>query len=102
MPIGKQENGKTIKYKIRLIDSVQFMTSFLSSLTDNLAEGLCKGNCKDCTSRLEYMTAKNGLLIFKCVDCNKTYKKKFDEDLSKRFENMYWSCDRDINKCNKR
>ena len=32
------------------------------------------------------MTAKDGLLIFKCVDCNKTYEKKFNEDLSKRFK----------------
>ena len=35
------------------------------------------------------MTAKEGLLTFKCVDCNKTFEKKLDEDLSNRFENTY-------------
>ena len=29
-------------------------------------------------------------------------RKKFDEDLSKRFENIYRLCDGDINKCDKR
>ena len=28
VPIEKQENGKTIKCKIKLVDSVQFMTIF--------------------------------------------------------------------------
>ena len=90
VPIEKQENAQTIKYKIRFIHSVRFMVGSLSSLTDNLAEGLLKGKCKDGKSCLEYMTPKKGLLTFKCVDCNKTYGKKFDEDLVKRFENTYW------------
>ena len=39
MPLKKEnENGKTIIYKIRLIDSVRFMSSSLSSLADNLAK----------------------------------------------------------------
>ena len=46
MPIEKLENGKTMKYKIRFIDSVRFMASSISSLTDKLAEGLHKGNAK--------------------------------------------------------
>ena len=93
VPIEKQENAQTIKYKIRFIHSVRFMVGSLSSLTDNLVEGLLKGKCKDGKSCLEYMTPKKGLLTFKCVDCNKTYGKKFDEDLVKRFENTYWFCE---------
>ena len=44
------------------------------------------------------MTAKYGLLSFKCVDCNKTSEENFDEDLSKRFEKAFQFCDADINK----
>ena len=72
--------------------------AFLSSLVDNLAEGLHKGKGKDCKSNLEYMTAKDGLLTFKYVDCNNFCKKKFDEDLSKRFKSTYQFCDGGINK----
>ena len=35
VPKEKQENGETIKYKIRFINSVRFTASFLSSLIDN-------------------------------------------------------------------
>ena len=72
MPIEKQQNGKTIKYKIRFIGSVNFMASSLSSQTDNLAEGLHKGKCKDFKLNLEYMTAEDGSLTFTSVDSNKT------------------------------
>ena len=44
------------------------------------------------------MTTKDGLLTFKFVDCNKTYEKKFDEDLPKRLKNTCQFCDRDIDK----
>ena len=44
------------------------------------------------------MTAKDALISFKSVDCNKTYEKKFNEALSKRFENTFQFCDADINK----
>lgn len=40
------------------------------------------------------MTAKNGLLEFKCEDCSKTYDKMFDEGLSKNFKNTYQFCNR--------
>ena len=49
-------------------------------------------------SNLKYITAKDGLLTFKCLECNKTYKKKFDEDLSKRFGGTYQFCDGDNHK----
>ena len=73
MPIEKQENGKTIKYKIRFKDNARFMADSLSTLTDNLAEGLHKGKCKVCKSSLEQVAAKDGLLTFKCAYRNKTY-----------------------------
>lgn len=64
-------------------DFVRFVARFLSNLAENLAESLQKVTYKDCKSSPEYMTAKDGLLNLKCVDSNKTYEKKFDEDLSK-------------------
>ena len=63
VPMEKQENGKTIKYIIRFINSVRFMARYLSSLTNNLAEG---GKWKDCRTSLEYMTTKDGLFVFSC------------------------------------
>ena len=55
------------------------MVSSLPSQNDNHAKGLCKDKCHDCKSSLEYMTAKDGLLTFKCMNWNKTYAKKFDK-----------------------
>ena len=42
----KKENSKTIKCKIKFINSVRFMASSLSSLADSLAEGLQKDKVK--------------------------------------------------------
>ena len=57
MPIEKQENGKTIKYKIIFTDSVRFIVSF------NLAKGLHKGKYKDCMLSFEYMKVKKSMII---------------------------------------
>lgn len=68
--IETQKNAKIVKHKIRFIEHVIFMNSSLSSLIDTLAKGLHKVKCKDCKSSLEYLTSENGLLVFKCVECN--------------------------------
>ena len=65
------------------------MVSSLSNLTDKLEEGPYIGKYKDCKSSLEYTTAKDGLLTCTCLECNKTYGKKFDEGSFKRFEKAY-------------
>ena len=44
------------------------------------------------------MKVKNGLLILKCLNSNTNYEKKFEKDLSKRFENIYQLCDGGIDK----
>ena len=78
---------------MKFIHSVRFMGSSLSSLINNLTEGLQKGQCKGCNSSREYMTPKEVLLTFTCLECNKN----FDEYLSKIFKNTYQFCNGDIN-----
>ena len=39
------ENGKTITYKIKLLDSFKYISSLLSCLVDNLSEGLHNDKC---------------------------------------------------------
>ena len=46
----KLDNGTTITYKLKLIDSFSFMSSSLSSLVDNLSE-IYKKESKGCEER---------------------------------------------------
>ena len=93
--IEKHDNRKTIQYKIRFTDSVRFMASSFLILADNLEDGLHKGKCEDYKSNLKSMTDKDCLLSVYTV--KKTYEKKFDEYLSKRFKTTYQFCDGGIN-----
>ena len=39
MPISKElDNGKTVRYRLKFIDSFGFMSTWLSSFVDNLSE----------------------------------------------------------------
>ena len=67
------------------------MASSLSNLVTNLAEGIhkikwgyghddkkcetCRIKYKDCDYLLEYTNFKNDLIEYKCLCCNKNYKK---------------------------
>ena len=67
VPIRKEiDNGKTITYKIKFIDSFRFMSRSLSSLVDNLPEGLHCDKCRDCKFCLDYMSV-NSFLGALCV-----------------------------------
>ena len=58
VPIKKEaDNGKTITYKVKFIDSFRFMSRSLSSLVDNLSEGLYK--CTNCEPCLDYISTKD-------------------------------------------
>ena len=74
------------------------MSSSLSDLVDNLSEGLHSDKCTDCKSYLDSMTTKDEQLIFRCFECKKNYEKDFNEELIKRFANIYEFCNGDINK----
>ena len=41
---------------------------------------------------------KNEKLLLKCFNCNIYYKKKFNNDLIKKFKNTYRFCNNDLNK----
>ena len=99
VPISKElDNGKTITYRLKFIDSFRFMSTSLSSLVDNLSEKLHSDKCKDCKSELDYMSVKDNQLIFQCLECKKNYKKDFNKESIKRFANTYEFCNGDINK----
>ena len=54
--IKKQlDNGKTITYKLKFIDSSRFMSTSLSSLVNNLSDELYNDKCTNCKSCLEYI-----------------------------------------------
>ena len=96
----KDKNGDDkimkISYKIKFIDSFRFMSSSLSDIVDNLSDELQSDECADYKSCLDYMITKDDQLIFRCFECKKNYKKDFDNDLIKRFANIYEFCNEDI------
>ena len=52
------------------------MTTSLSNLDDNLTERIYKIKCEDCDFFHEYESAKDDLIKYKCLSCNKNYSKK--------------------------
>ena len=62
---------------LKLIDSARVMTTSLSNLVDNLAERIHKIKCKYCGCFLEYESAKQNLIKYKFLSCNKDCSNKF-------------------------
>ena len=76
IPIEKEfDNGKTITYKLKFINSFRFMSSSLSNLVDNLSEGIYNCKCTNCNSYVDYVISKDDQLIFRYFECKKNYKK---------------------------
>ena len=96
---NESNEGGTIIYKIKFIDSFRFMSISLSSLVDTLSGGIHNdGKCNNCGSSLEYISTKNGKLLFEWFDCNKRYTIKFNKKLIKKFKNTYRFCNENIDK----
>ena len=78
VPIHKKcDDGKTITYKLRFIDSFRFMPTSLSELVDNMSGNFDSTECKSCTESN------------RCEEC-----KKLIEGLIKKFPkhipNLQW------------
>ena len=98
--IDKDSNDKIkkISCKTKFFDSFRFIDTSLSNLVDNSSEGLYSEKCTDCKSCLDYIITKDDKLIPRCFECKSNYDKDFNEDLIKRFANIYEFCNKDINK----
>ena len=74
------DNGKTVIYKLKFIDSFRFMSTSLSILIKKLSEGLNNDKCINCKSYLDYMSIKDDQrsctrLILRCFKWEKIMKK---------------------------
>ena len=107
MPIKKEiikkdkhgnDKATKISNKIKFIDSCRFMSTSPSNLASNLSEGLQNDRCIDCKFYLDYMTTKDGQLIFRCFRCKKNYEKDFNKELIQRFSNIYEIYHGELNK----
>ena len=66
-----------IPYRLKFIDSYRFMAASLSELVDNLSNGLHSKKCTNCRLDLEYMIAKDDILIFRSFKCKKKLQNRF-------------------------
>ena len=103
IPIKKEhDNGKTITYKIKFIDSCRFMQSKLSDLVDNLSE-INNKDCKTCMDRknikleCDFIEFKNNRLNYRCKESKRTSGKLIN-GLIEKFPSVYQFCDAYLNK----
>ena len=65
------ENNKSIKYKLKFIDSFRLMATSLSNLTNNLSDQLYN-NCSDCKNLLNYMVLKYDKIVLDVLNAKRT------------------------------
>ena len=85
IPIKKEnDDGKTITYKIKFIDTCRFMQSKLWDLADNLSE-INNKDGKKCMERkkirseYEFTGLKDNRLNYKCEECKETATKSVND-----------------------
>ena len=107
-----EEITKNISYILQFI--ARFIASLLSNLVNNLSEGLHRIKCnlgqddkksetcgikyKYCHCFLEYTNFKDDLIEYKCLSCNNSYQRRFNEKLKESFFNTYKFSNHDNNK----
>ena len=103
-PIKKKcDDGKTITYKLRFIDSFRFMPTSLSELVDNTSGIFNSIECKSCIEKIKinseccFVGLKNNRLIYKCKECKEEWKRPINE-LIEKFPSIYQFCNGDLNK----
>ena len=93
MKINKEQNlmNAIITYKIKLIDSMKFVTTSvttsLSNFVDNLKGEIHKIKCKTCGCFLEYKSVEGNSIKYNCSSCNKYFLIKLDEILKIKIRN---------------
>ena len=91
VPIEKElDNGKTITWKLKFIDSIRFITTSLSKLVDNLSDIYSK-ECKGSKSICDLIWLKNIKLHYKWKERKKGKLKPINR-LTKKFPNIYQFC----------
>ena len=103
-PIKKKcDDGKTITYKLRFIDSFRFMSTSLSELVDNTSGIFNSIECKSCIEKIKinseccFVGLRNDTLIYKCKECKEEWKRPINE-LIEKFPSIYQFCNGDLNK----
>ena len=104
IPIKKKcDDGKTIAYKLRFIDSFRFMSTSLSELVDNMSGILNSIECKSCIEKIKinseccFVGLKNNRLIYKCKECKEEWKRPLNK-LIENFPSIYQFCNGNLNK----
>ena len=95
VPIKKEcDNGKTITYKLKFIDSFRFMPTSLSELVDNTSGIFNSIECKSCIEKIKinseccFVGLKNNRLIYRCKECKKEWKRPI-EGLIEKFPSVH-------------
>ena len=86
VPIKKKcDNGKTIAYKLKFIDSFRFMATSLSELVDNTSGIFNSIECNSCIETIKtnseccFVGLKNNKLIYKYKECKEEWKRPLNK-----------------------
>ena len=108
VPIKKEVNNydgkkKTVKYKLKFIDSFRFMPDLLSNLADNTSGIFNSTECKSCIEKIKinseccFVGLKNNRLIYKCKECKEEWNRPLNK-LIENFPSIYQFCNENLNK----